>query len=175
DMVTTDGQGPPDNNRYAAHSAIFVQYRDGRGRRRLKKQQVVTLPDGKPLTNVVGQPAQLIPVDWDRDGLLDLVINHGATLDTAPALVRNIGTRTEPRFDFPRRLKCFGEELSGIAKHGPYYGVGDLDGDGRSDLLACPEMGTYHFFRRTALDMPRRPRFVIGPGGGQDCGVGARR
>jgi len=105
----------------------------------------------------------LIPVDWDRDGLLDLVINHGATLDTAPALVRNIGTRTSPRFDFPRRLKCFGEELSGIAKHGPYYGVGDLDGDGRPDLLACPEMGTYHFFRRTALDMPRRPRFVIGP------------
>ena len=175
DMVTTDGQGPPDNNRYAAHSAIFVQYRDGRGRRRLKKQQVVTLPDGKPLTNVVGQPAQLIPVDWDRDGLLDLVINHGATLDTAPAVVRNIGTRTEPRFDFPRRLKCFGEELSGIAKHGPYYGVGDLDGDGRSDLLACPEMGTYHFFRRTALDMPRRPRFVIGRGGGQDCGEGVRR
>ena len=165
DMVTTDGQGPPDTNRYAAHSAIFVQYRDGRGQRRLKKQQVVTLPDGKPLTNVVGQPAQLIPVDWDRDGLLDLVINHGATLDTAPAFVRNIGTRTEPRFDFPRRLKCFGEELSGLAKHGPYYGVGDLDGDGRPDLLACPEMGTYHFFRRTALDMPRRPRFAIGPAG----------
>ncbi|GIS61619.1 MAG: hypothetical protein CM1200mP2_38440 [Planctomycetaceae bacterium] len=31
DMVTTDGQGPPDHNRYAAHSAIFVQYRTAKG------------------------------------------------------------------------------------------------------------------------------------------------
>jgi hypothetical protein len=46
--------------------------------------------------------------------------------------------------------------LSGIAKHGPYYGVGDLDDDGKPDLLACPEMGTYHFFRRTALEHGRR-------------------
>ena len=58
-------------------------------------------------------------------------------MDTAPALLRNIGTKADPRFDFPQRLKCFGDELSGIAKHGPYYSVGDLDGDGKPDLLAC--------------------------------------
>jgi hypothetical protein len=114
------------------------------------------------MKNVVGQPAQTIPIDWDVDGRIDLIINHGRTMDTAPALVRNIGTKSDPRFDFPQRLQCFGDELSGITKHGPCYGVGDLDGDGKPDLLACTEMGTYHFFRRTALDMPQRPTFAIG-------------
>ena len=162
DIVTTDGQGPRGANGYALQSALFVQYRDERGQLRLRRDRVITVPDGSPLQNVDGQPAQTIPVDWDQDGRMDLVINHGRTMDTAPAVVRNIGTRTQPEFAAPRRLKCFGIELSGIAKHGPYYGVGDLDDDGRPDLLACPEMGTYHFFRRTALDMPRRPTFLIG-------------
>jgi hypothetical protein len=162
DMVTTDAQGPSARNGYAEQSALFVQYRDGRGKLRLRRDRVIRLPDGSGMQNVVGQPAQLIPIDWDGDGRLDLIINHGQTMDTAPALVRNIGMKTDPRFDFPERLRCFGVELSGIAKHGPYYGVGDLDNDGKPDLLACPEMGTYHFFRRTALDMPRRPSFAIG-------------
>ena len=82
-------------------------------------------------------------------------------MDTAAALVRNIGTKANPRFDFPKRLKCWGIELSGIAKHGPYYGVGDMDGDNKPDLLACPEMGTYHFFRRTALEMASRLTFRV--------------
>ena len=43
----------------------------------------------------------------------------------------------------PKRLACYGEELSGIAKHGPYYGVGDMDGDGRPDLIASTEVGSY--------------------------------
>ncbi|HJN07141.1 MAG TPA: FG-GAP-like repeat-containing protein [Pirellulaceae bacterium] len=162
DMVTTDAQGPSAPNGYAEQSALFVQWRDGRGELRLRRDHVITLPDGSPMKNVGGQPAQTIPVDWDSDGRLDLIINHGRTMDTAPALVRNIGTTTDPRFDYPKRLKCWGIELSGIAKHGPYYGVGDLDDDGKPDLLACPEMGTYHFFRRTALDMPRRPSIMIG-------------
>ena len=160
-MVTTDAQGPNAPSGYAEQSALFVQWRDERGERRLRRDRVITLPDGSPMENVGGQPAQTIPVDWDNDGRLDLIINHGRTMDTAPALVRNIGTKTDPRFDYPKRLRCFGDELSGIAKHGPYYGVGDLDDDGKPDLLACAEMGTYHFFRRTALDMPRRPTFSI--------------
>ena len=160
DLVTADAQANAPNG-YAEHSAIFVQYRDDQGHLRLRRDRVITLSNGNPLKNVVGQPAQTIPVDWDRDGRLDLIINHGETMDTAPALVRNIGTKTVPRFAHPKRLRCWGIEMSGIAKHGPYYGVGDLDGDSKPDLLACPEMGTYHFFRRTALDMPQRPGFQI--------------
>ena len=160
--LLTDAQGPSARNGYAELSALFMQYHDGTGALRLRHDRVSRTPDGSAMQNVLGQPAQMIPIDWDGDGLLDLIINHGRTMDTAPALVRNIGTLTDPRFDFPERLRCFGVELSGIAKHGPYDGVGDLDDDGHPDLLACPEMGTYHFFRRTALDMPRRPSFAIG-------------
>jgi hypothetical protein len=83
-------------------------------------------------------------------------------MNTAPAVLRNVGTRTQPRFDKPKRLACYGEELSGIAKHGPYYGVGDMDGDGRPDLIASTEVGTYVFFRRTAIDMDRPPTVEFG-------------
>ncbi|MBT6154778.1 MAG: VCBS repeat-containing protein [Planctomycetaceae bacterium] len=162
DMITTDSQGPTAPNGFAEQSALFVQYRDEQGRLRLRRDRTITLPDGKSMKNVGGQPAQTIPVDWDGDGLQDLVINHGRTMDTAPAVLRNIGTKTNPRFDFPKRLACWGQKLTGIAKHGPYYGVGDLDDDGKPDLLACSEMGTYHFFRRTALEMPHRPTIVLG-------------
>jgi hypothetical protein len=150
-------------NQGADQSALFVQYRDAHGKLRLRKDRIITLPDGKPMKNVLYQPAQIIPIDWDGDGLLDLVINHGQTMDSAPAVVRNIGAKTDPRFDFPRRLACFGEEMSGIAKHGPYYGAGDMDGDGKPDLIAGVEMGLYLFFRRTAMDLDAPPQTVLGP------------
>ena len=100
--------------------------------------------------------------DWDCDGLLDLIMNPGPTMKTAAAVLRNIGTKTEPRFDHPKRLACYGEELWGITKHGPYYGVGDMDGDGRPDLIASTEVGSYVFFRRTALDMEKAPEVRLG-------------
>ena len=53
-------------------------------------------------------------------------------------------------------------EASGIAKHGPYYGAGDMDGDAKPDLIACTEMGSYLFFRRTAMEMESHPRTVMG-------------
>ena len=163
DMITADGQSPLSPNRFAKHSSLFVQYRDDQGKLRLRKDHTISLPDGSLLKNASGTAAQIIPVDWDGDGLLDIMINDGETGDTAPAVLRNIGTKTDPRFDFPKRLACWGEEMSGIAKHGPYYGVGDLDGDGKSDLLACTEPGTYLFFRRTAMDMNARPKTSLGP------------
>ena len=107
-------------------------------------------------------PCQTIVHDWDGDGLLDLIINLGQTMKTAPAVLRNIGTRTQPKFDQPRRLTCYGEDLVGITKHGPYYGVGDMDGDGRADLIASTEVGAYVFFRRTAMDMDKPPATQFG-------------
>ena len=124
---------------------------------------VAALPDGSAAINVRYQPpCQVIVHDWDRDGLLDLVINLGPTMKTGPAVLRNIGTRTHPRFDQPRRLTCYGEDLVGITKHGPYYGIGDMDGDGRADLLASTEVGAYVFFRRTAMDMDKPPATQFG-------------
>lgn len=162
DLVTADADTQQGANMYADGVSLFVQYRDASGNLKLRRDHVVTLPDGSRAVNVRFQPSQTIVHDWDGDGLLDLVINHGQTMDTAPAVLRNIGTKTAPKFDAPKRLKCYGEELSGIAKHGPYYGVGDMDGDGRSDLITSTEVGTYLFFRHTAIDMERPPKLEIG-------------
>ena len=141
----------------------FVQYRDAEGKLKLRRDHVITLPDGSKALNVRYQPpSQSILQDWDGDGLLDLIMNPGQTMNTGPAVLRNIGTKTAPKFDHPKRLACYGEELNGITKHGPYLGVGDMDGDGRSDLIASTEVGSYVFFRRTALDMDKAPTTKVG-------------
>jgi hypothetical protein len=163
DMVTADADthsGATHN--YADAVSLFAQYRDSSGRLRLRRDHVITLPDGSRTINVRNQPSQTIVYDWDGDGLLDLIVNNGQTMNSAPSVLRNIGTRKAPRFDFPKRLACYGEELWGIAKHGPYYGVGDMDGDGRPDLIASTETGSYVFFRRTAIDMARPPATELG-------------
>jgi hypothetical protein len=163
DLVTSDADTlNAQTNNYADGVSLFVQYRDDKGNLRLRRDHNFKLPDGSNSINVLYQPSQTIVHDWDGDGLLDLVINDGATMDSAPAVLRNIGTKTEPKFDFPKRLACYGEVLNGIAKHGPYYGVGDMDGDGKSDLIASTEVGTYVFFRRAALDMERHPDVTVG-------------
>ena len=52
--------------------------------------------------------------------------------------------------------------MEGLASHGPYYGFRDLDGDGKPDILASPEMGTYFFYRHTALELDARPTVRLG-------------
>jgi hypothetical protein len=163
DLVTADASTlNKTTNNYADGISLFVQYRDKNGELRLRRDHVITLPDGSNQINVRYQPSQTIVYDWDGDGLLDLIVNNGQTMDSAPAVLRNIGTKTKPKFDFPKRLACYGEELNGIAKHGPYYGIGDMDGDGKADLIASTEVGNYVFFRRTALDMKHPPATKFG-------------
>jgi hypothetical protein len=163
DLVTADAGTSSENFPVAEGISLFVQYRDVEGRLKLRRDHVITLPDGSRAVNVRYQPpSQSIVHDWDNDGLLDIIMNPGATMKTGPAVLRNIGTKTEPKFDHPRRLRCYGEDLTGITKHGPYLGIGDMDGDGRSDLIASTEVGSYVFFRRTALDMDKPPTTKLG-------------
>jgi hypothetical protein len=63
-------------------------------------------------------------------------------------------------FANPVPLCCFGEPIR-ITSHGPHPWVGDLDGDGRPDLLACVEWSVYPFYRHAALAMPQRPSFTL--------------
>ena len=46
--------------------------------------------------------------------------------------------------------------------NGPYWGIHDVDEDGRPDLFAGGCYGTYAYYCRTALEMKERPKFQLG-------------
>ena len=162
DMVHADGR-THNGSLYADVYCLFVQYRDKQGKLRLRRDQIITLPDGSPMKGPVSITSQSLVIDWDGDGLLDLICHAGPD-NTAcqPEFLRNIGTKTNPKFDYPKVLSYWGKPLFGLVKHGPYWGPYDLDKDGKVDLLAGCGGGKYVFFRRTALEMKERPKFVLG-------------
>ena len=162
DMVHADGR-TRNSSGYADAYALFVQYRDRQGKLKLRRDQVITHPDGSPLKGPEGITSQSIVTDWDGDGLLDIICHWGpANTKCQPMFVRNIGTKTKPRFGSPEAICLWGEPLIGLVKHGPYWGIHDIDEDGRSDLLAGLGYGNYAFYRRTALEMKERPKFELG-------------
>ncbi len=68
--------------------------------------------------------------DWNGNGLLDLVIGDMCGLfDWYP----NRGSKTQPRFDPPHRLRVGDEPLFGPWRVQP--GVGDFGGDGLPDIV----------------------------------------
>jgi len=161
DLATLDGG--------TRRLTLFARYRDAGGRLRLRKDHVLTLADGRPIEDsIVGRTAHWTEsfraAAWDGDGLPDLIYACAGTERARGSiyLLRNCGTRTEPVFEPPVTLCCFGEPIK-ITDHGPHPAVADLDGDGRLDLLACVEWSVYPFYSRAALEMPARPTVVLGP------------
>ena len=161
DMVHADGRTRSSSG-YAAAYSLFLRYRDNKGELRLRPGAVIKLPNGKPLPPPGGITSQAIPADWDNDGRIDLICHYGpSNMNCQPMFVRNIGTKSKPKFDFPKPLKLWGKPLFNLMKHGPYWAVYDFDGDGKLDLLAGCAYGNYTFYRRTAMDMSERPSLRI--------------
>ena len=146
-------------------ATLFLQYRDVEGRRRLKRGDHVRLADGRMIDDsIVGRTKHWTEsfraVDWDGDGLIDLVYNLAGTGKIY--LLRNVGSADAPVFDLPREFRCYGEEIA-FTVHGPNAWPGDLNGDGKPDLLGCVEWSVYPFFCHAALEMERHPAYTIGP------------
>ncbi len=145
---------------------LFTQYRNA-GALHLKKDGPMKLADGRLIDDqIVGRGAHWTesfrPVDWDGDGLLDLIYNCAGTEPAKGSiyLLHNVGTAAEPMFDNPRTMCCFGEPIK-VTNHGPNAWPADLDSDGKPDLITCVEWSVYPFFTHAALEMPQRPTFQL--------------
>ncbi|MEJ6641698.1 MAG: VCBS repeat-containing protein [Akkermansiaceae bacterium] len=79
--------------------------------------------------------------DYDNDGLPDLYV--GNDFKDADRLYRNNGDGT------------FKDVIASVAPHTPWFSMGadlgDLDGDGREDLLLADMAGTNHFRSKTTM------------------------
>jgi hypothetical protein len=143
---------------------LFVQHRDRKGRLRLKKQDYVRLEDGRMIDDsIVGREKHWTEsfraVDWDGDGLIDLIYNNAGTGHIY--LLRNVGSRELPVFAEPRQFRCYGEPLA-FTIHGPNAWPGDLNGDGKPDMIGCVEWSVYPFFSYAALTMEHHPEYILG-------------
>ena len=162
DLVTLDG--------FRRQAVLFVQERGPDQNLRLRREGTLELSDGRPLDDrVVERGAHWTEsfraVDWDRDGLQDLIYSvagsHHGTLDGGSIyLLRNCGTRARPVFASPQALRCFGEPIR-ITNHGPHPWPGDFNGDGAPDLVTCVEWSVYPYYCHAALMMPKRPEYTL--------------
>ena len=143
---------------------LFVQYEAEDGTRHLRKERRLLLSDGRQIDDsIVGREKHWTEsfraIDWTGDGRLDLIYNTAGSGHIY--LLLNEGTKSDPVFGLPRQLCCYGEPIS-FTIHGPNAWPGDLDGDGKADLLGCVEWSVYPFFAHAALEMDRHPDWTLG-------------
>ncbi len=160
DMITHDG--------HVRKLTLFAQSRDAAGKLRLKKDRQLKLADGRSIDDsIIGRKAHWTEsfrcADWDGDGLQDVIYSVAGHVPPPSSvfLLRNCGTKTDPKFEDPVGLCCFGKPIR-ITAHGPHPAVADMDGDGKPDLLTCVEWSVYPFYSHAAIQMKTRPACTLG-------------
>ena len=159
DLVTHDG--------HKRKATLFSQYRDSDGKLRLRRDGHLKLSDGRLIDDsLVNRGSHWTesfrPVDWDGDGLTDIMYSLSSGSIPSIILLKNVGSKTAPVFAPPRTMSCYGKPIK-VTNHGPNAFAGDIDGDGKPDLLACTEWSVYPFFGHNALEMQKRPSYDISP------------
>lgn len=169
-----NGDGLMDLATHDGHTRVltlFTQYKDdATGALRLRKGPALRLSDGREIDDrIVDRTAHWTEsfraVDWDQDGLQDILYSvagsHKGTRDGGSIyLLRNVGSKQMPTFAPPQTMRCFGQPIR-FTNHGPHPAVGDLDGDGKPDLVGYVEWSAYPFFSHAALTMSERPRYEL--------------
>ena len=135
----------------------FMRYRDPEGMLRLNRASVLRTTDGNQFHGT-----RLNVVDWDGDGLWDIVYSRATNrrgTDTI-FLARNVRTNARPAYEPPRPLRFFGQPIY-ITRHGPHPWVGDFDGDSKPDMLCYTEWSTCPFYAHAAIEMKERPKLAL--------------
>jgi len=141
----------------------FLQYRTQKGERRLKADRPLKLSDGRLIDDsIVGRAKHWTEsfqcVDWDSDDKLDLI--YACAGSGFIYFLRNEADNLDPVFDAPVRLCSYGRPIR-VTSHGPHPGVGDMDGDGKPDLLTCTEWSVYPFYSHVVTEIPSHPRVKL--------------
>lgn len=99
-----------------------------------------------------GTDAKPVFFDYNYDGKMDLIIgNYGyfrpfSTYKSGLAILENIGTTTKPKFKLKTDDYNFLSNYNLVAMHPAF---GDLDGDGKADMIVGELTGNLHFFKNT--------------------------
>ncbi len=141
-----------------------------------------------------------IPVDWNADGLVDIISRSGGTNSIGMPMAgiffwRNIGSNEEPRFDVPLRVSADGVDQehtldSYMVYFKPRRGfmsedymtcdVFDWFGSGRMDLITLSRSGGIKVYRNTGrmdaagmpvLELAQRPEYPSCIGKGRYPGL----
>ncbi len=94
-------------------------------------------------------------VDYNNDGLMDLVISNSGywqgagVYKTGLALYKNIGTASLAKYELQTR-DWFGFSTLNISNMAPSFG--DLDNDGDLDMVCGSNDGTLHYFQNNAVN-----------------------
>jgi hypothetical protein len=100
----------------------------------------------------VGTGLHPVFFDYNGDGLMDIVMgNYGQFQPTGPsksglALYQNIGNDTAPAY---QQISTDWSNLSHLNLNGLYPSFGDLDGDGKPDMVVGDYTGHVQFFKNS--------------------------
>lgn len=109
-----------------------------------------------------GRNSRPVFIDYNNDGLKDLLVGNGGYLSEndsntfieSLALLENTGTRNAPKFDLISTDYLQLSTLDFKITRGEFANatpaVGDLDGDGDEDFLLCQKNGRLYLFEDTS-------------------------
>ena len=141
---------------------LYLRVNEGKpGEPQIATTNVPVMAGDQPLN--VGKMSTPRLVDWDRDGLMDLVCGSmGETytqgLGGGVFLFRNTGTKTAPSFAIAQTLIAPSKKDAAAPQRpdsGLYMDVADIDGDGDLDMV----VGGYSHWREGQAE-PQRQSYV---------------